>query len=189
VEAVAELPKVCEHFELPVQSGDDDILRRMGRGYTVADYQALVERIRARIPQVSLITDVIVGFPGETGRQFERTLRLLEMVRFDMVHVAAYSERPGTPAAHLADDVPQEEKERRRRAVEDLQERVAGEINQRLLGETVEVLVEDRHKGRWRGRTRTNKLVFFEDADDWRGRLASLKITWAGPWSLIGEMV
>jgi len=188
IEAVAELSKVCEHFELPVQSGDDEILRRMGRGYTASQYRALIQRIRARIPEVSVVTDVIVGFPGETEAQFAHTLRLLEELRFDMVHVAAYSARPGTPAARLPDEVPPEEKERRRQAVERLQERIAGEINHQLLGRTVEVLVEGRRKRRWQGRTRTNKLVFFEDGANWRGKLAQVRITWAGPWSLIGEV-
>ena len=188
IEAVAELPRVCEHFELPVQSGDDEVLRRMGRGYTVAQYRALMEHIRARIPGVSLVTDVIVGFPGETEAQFENTRRLLEELRFDVVHVAAYSERPGTPAARLPDDVPPAEKERRRRVIEALQERIAGEINRQLVGRTVEVLVEEKRKGRWRGRTRTNKLAFFEEEANWRGKLAQVRITWGGPWSLIGEI-
>ena len=143
----------------------------MGRGYTVAQFRDLVDRIRAAMPGVGLATDVIVGFPGETEAQFEATYRLLEELRFDMVHVAAYSPRPGTPAERLPDDVPPEEKERRRKAVDDLQERIVGEINAALLGQTVEVLVEERHKGKWRGRTRTNKLVFFDVGDrDWTGQ-------------------
>jgi tRNA-2-methylthio-N6-dimethylallyladenosine synthase len=188
VEAVAELPRVCEHFELPVQSGDNEVLRRMGRGYSVGQYRALIERIRARIPGVALATDVIVGFPGETEAQFQNTFQLLAELRFDMVHVAAYSQRPGTPAARLPDDVAPEEKERRRRTIDDLQERIVGEINKQLVGQTVGVLVERRRKGRWQGRTRTNKLVFFEDEARWRGKLATVRITWAGPWSLIGEV-
>jgi tRNA-2-methylthio-N6-dimethylallyladenosine synthase len=187
--AASRLPRVCEHMEIPVQSGDDTVLRRMGRGYTVAQYRDLVARIRAAIPGVGLATDVIVGFPGETGAQFEATYRLLEDLRFDMVHVAAYSPRPGTPAERLADDVPPEEKERRRKAVDDLQERIVGEINAQLLGQTIEVLVEERHKGKWRGRTRTNKLVFFDTGDvDWTGKLAPVRITRTGPWSMQGEV-
>ena len=186
--AVAGLPRVCPHFELPVQAGDDDILRRMGRGHTAADYLALVQRIRARLPGASIATDVIVGFPGETAEQFQRTLDLLRAVRFDAVHVACYSPRPGTPAARLADDVPPDEKERRRRAVEELQEGIVGEINARLLGHEVEVLVEEKHRGKWKGRTATNKLVFFAHPEDWLGRLATVRITWAGPWSLQGQM-
>jgi tRNA-2-methylthio-N6-dimethylallyladenosine synthase len=189
IEAVAHLPRVCPHFELPVQAGDDEVLKRMARGYTAAEFRDLVARIRARIPACSIATDVIVGFPGETVAQYEATYRLMEELRFDAVHVAAYSVRPGTPAARLPDDVPAEEKERRRQAIDDLQARIVGEINARLLGQVVEVLVEGKRKGRWHGRTPTNKLVFFADeARDWQGQLAAVRITWTGPWSMIGEV-
>jgi tRNA-2-methylthio-N6-dimethylallyladenosine synthase len=187
IETAARLPKVCEHMELPVQSGDDAVLRRMGRGYTVAHYRDLVARIRQAMPGVGLATDVIVGFPGETEAQFEATCRLVEDLRFDVVHVAAYSPRPGTPAGRLPDDVPPEEKERRRQAVDGLQESIVAGINAQLLDQTVEVLVEDRHRGKWRGRTRTNKLVFFDvDSQDWAGHLAQVRITRTGPWSVTG---
>jgi tRNA-2-methylthio-N6-dimethylallyladenosine synthase len=190
VETAARLPLVCEHMEVPVQSGDDAVLRRMGRGYSVAQYRDLVARIRAAMPGVGLATDVIVGFPGETAEQFEATYRLLEEVRFDMVHVAAYSPRPGTPAARLADDVPAPEKDRRRRAVDDLQERIVAEINAGLLGQTVEILVEERHRGKWRGRTRTNKLVFFDvGQQDRTGQLVPVRITHTGAWSMQAEPV
>jgi tRNA-2-methylthio-N6-dimethylallyladenosine synthase len=191
IETVARLPKVCEHMEVPVQSGDETILRRMGRGYTVAQYRNLIERIRQALsgkaarPDVGLATDIIVGFPGETEAQFEATYWLLEELRFDMVHVAAYSPRPDTPAARLPDDIPPEEKERRRKAVDALQERIVGEINVQLQDQEVEVLVEERHKGKWRGRTRTNKLVFFEvGEEDWTGQLVPVRITRTGPWSM-----
>jgi tRNA-2-methylthio-N6-dimethylallyladenosine synthase len=189
IEAVATLPRVCPHFELPVQAGDDAVLHRMGRGYTVAAYRDLIDRIRKRIPGCSIATDVIVGFPGETEAQYEATYRLLEELRLDAVHVAAYSERPGTPAAQLEDDVPLGEKQRRRQAIDDLQARIVGEINARLVGQSVEVLVEQ-HKGeRWQGRTVTNKLVYFEDGNrGWRGKLARVRIVWAGPWSMIGDV-
>ena len=188
IDAVASLPKVCEHIEIPVQSGDDAILKRMVRGYTVDQYRLLVAKIRERIPGVSLATDVIVGFPGETEEHFMNTYKLLEETRFDVVHVAAYSPRPGTAASRLPDNVPREEKERRRQIIEELQEDITGEINQRLLGETVEVLIEEKHKGKWKGCTRTHKLVFFEDDGDWRGKLAQVRVTWAGPWSMQGEL-
>ncbi len=190
LEAVAELPKVCEHIEVPVQAGDDAVLAAMRRGYTVDDYRRLIERIRRRLPRVSIATDVIVGFPGETAEQFQRTSDLLAELRFDVAHLARYSTRPGTAAARrLTDDVPPEEKERRFRLLEDLQALIAAEINAAYLGRTVEVLVEDRVRGRWKGRTRTNKLVFFEADDDLRGCLVPVHITWTGPWSLIGELV
>jgi tRNA-2-methylthio-N6-dimethylallyladenosine synthase len=195
IDAVGQLPKVCEHIELPVQSGDDAILRRMGRGHTVAQFRNLVTRLRQTLDgpdetsRVGLATDIIVGFPGESEAQFGATYRLLEELRFDMVHVASYSPRPETPAARLPDDVPAEEKERRRKAVDELQERIVGEINARLLGQTVEILVEGRHKGKWRGRTRTNKLVFFDVDDSNRiGTLARVRIARTGPWSMQAEI-
>jgi len=188
IDAVASLSKVCEHIEIPVQSGDDAVLKRMVRGYTVDQYCRLVAKIRERIPGVSLATDVIVGFPGEAEEQFMNTCKLLEETRLDVVHVAAYSPRPGTAASRLPDDIPQEAKEPRCKIIEELQEDIAGEINQRFLGETVEVLIEEKHKGKWKGRTRTHKLVFFKDNGDWRGKLAQVKITWAGPWSMQGEL-
>jgi len=130
-----------------------------------------------------------VGFPGETEAQFENTLRLVREVRFDVVHVAAYSVRPGTTASAWEDDVVPEEKERRRALIEQVQGEVAGEINAAFLGQEVEVLVDGRQRGRWRGRTRTNKLVFFEGPGEWQGRLARVRVTWTGPWSMLGQVV
>jgi len=189
LDAVAELPKVCEHIEVPVQAGDDAVLAHMRRGYTVDDYRRLVARIRGRIPGASIATDIIVGFPGETEPQFQRTYDLLAELRLDKAHIARYSPRPQTLAARrLPDDVEPEEKERRRKALDDLQAQIVGEINARLLGQAVEVLVEGKKRGRWWGRTRTDKLVFFDDERDWQGQMASVRITWTGPWSLIGEV-
>lgn len=189
--AVAELPKVCEQIEVPVQAGDDDILEAMKRGYTSDDYRRLVRHIREVVPQTAVHTDIIVGFPGETEAQFQRTYDLLAELKLDKVHLAMYSPRPGTVSERrMPDDVSPEEKKRRWDVLDQLQGQVVGEINRRSLGETVEVLVEERHrKGRWRGRTRTNKLVFFADAGEWRGKLAQVRITWAGPWSMIGEVI
>jgi tRNA-2-methylthio-N6-dimethylallyladenosine synthase len=188
IDAVADLPKVCEHIEVPVQSGDDMVLSKMKRGYTSDDYRRLIDRIRQRSPNVSIASDVIVGFPGETDEQFQRTYDLLEELRFDVVHLARYSPRPSTLAARsMVDDVPEEEKMRRFRALEDLQARIAGEINNGFLDKKVEVLVEERQRGRWKGRTRTNKLVFFESPDDLTGELVHVHIQWAGPWSMRGQ--
>ena len=199
LDAVAELPKVCEHIEIPVQAGGDEVLRRMRRGYTVDDYRRLIARIRERVPGASIATDIIVGFPGETEAQFMGTYNLLRELELDVAHVAMYSPRPGTVAAkRMEDDVPLEEKRRRRKALDELQAEIVGRINRRLVGQTVEVLVEEKHKGKWKGRTRTNKLVFFEDAPPLspqtlggmkggRGKLAQVRITWAGPWSMQGE--
>ena len=189
IEAIAELDKVCKQISLPVQSGDNDILRVMGRGYTVEDYRQLVTEIRSKIPQVALSTDVIVGFPLETEPQFQQTVDLLSELRFDTVHVAAYSPRPGTIAARkFEDNIPSAEKKERLIKIEQLQERIATEINARLLGRTVEVLIEGRNKGKWQGRTRTGKLVFFSDNNDCRGQLVKIRIEKTSPWSLQGKV-
>ena len=186
------LPKVCEHFNIPVQSGDNDVLAQMRRGYPIEEYLDCVERIRRYVPGAALSTDVIVGFCGETKPQFQHTLDVLEQVRFDKVHVAAYSPRPGTIAwRHLEDDVPLEEKMRRLHAVEALQERVATEINARLLGTKQEVLVEGEKDSTFTGRNRTNKLVHFQPngAQPTIGDLLAVRITRTTPWSLQGESV
>lgn len=190
LDAVATLPKVCEHIEVPVQAGDDEVLKHMRRGYTVEDYRRLVARLRERIPGVSIATDIIVGFPGETEAQFENTVALLETLQLDKAHIARYSPRPLTVATRrFEDDVPYEEKERRRRTLEQVQARILKTLNARLEGQQVEVLVEGEKKGRWFGRTRTDRLVFFAAEGNWLGRLATVAITWSGPWSLIGEPV
>ena len=193
IRAVAELPKVCEHINLPVQAGDDEVLQRMRRPYSRDDYRKLVGRIRDTVPGVSLSTDIIVGFPGETAEQYQRTLDLVEELRFDKVHCAAYSTRPGTIADRtLPDDVPAAEKQRRLQELDALQESIARETNAALVGSTVETLVEGRKGGKWRGRTRTDKLVFFGDTDaaagDCRGQLVEVAVTQAGAWSLVGRI-
>ena len=190
LDAIAGLPKVCEHIEVPVQAGDDAMLAKMKRGYTVDDYRALSAKIRARVPNVSIATDIIVGMPGETEAQFLGTYHLLKELELDVAHVAMFSPRPNTVAARWDDDVPPDEKERRRKAIEDLQADIVATINAKFLGQTVEVLVEEKAKNRWKGRTRNNKLVFFEDATrEWKGKLAHVKIEWTGPWSMIGTVM
>ncbi len=185
LDTVAELPKIMPHIEVPVQAGDDEVLKNMHRGYTADDYRRLVERIRRRIPGVSIATDVIVGFPGEGDVQFRRTYDLLEELRLDVAHLARYSPRPGTVSERrMADDVPDAEKWRRFRLLEEQQERIAGEINARYLGESVAVLFEEKVRGRWRGRTPTNKLVFVETGEDLRGQVRNVTITWTGAWSM-----
>jgi tRNA-2-methylthio-N6-dimethylallyladenosine synthase len=185
--AVAELPKVCPHIEVPIQAGDDDILHAMRRGYTSSAYRELIAKIRDRIPGVSIATDIIVGFPGETEAQFQKTVDLLKDLRMDVAHLARYSTRPGTYAARkMEDNVPEEEKMRRFRLLEDLQEKISGEINSKLMDKTVRVLFEEKSKGRWRGRTPTNKLVFVESKDNLHGQERFVRITWTGPWSMIG---
>jgi tRNA-2-methylthio-N6-dimethylallyladenosine synthase len=190
LDAVAELPRVMPHIEVPVQAGDDEVLANMKRGYTVDEYRRLIARIRNRIPDVSIHTDIIVGFSGETEAQFMGTYHLLEELKLDKAHMARYSPRPHTVSARrMDDDVTDEEKHRRHAMLEELYERILAEKNQQFLGQTVEVLVEENHKGKWRGRTPQNRLVFFEDqTKDWVGQLANVEIVWTGPWSLQGRL-
>jgi len=190
IRTVAELPKVCEHIHLPVQSGDDEILRRMHRTYTVADYLRIVDLIRSYMPDASLTTDLIVGFPGETEEQFENTVRLVETVQFDACNTAMYSPREGTKAAAFPDQIDEETKHRRLLALNRLAERVAYARNRRLLGSIQDVLVEEPGKhGGVVGRTRTNKVVTCDGPPDWIGRTVQLRITDAGSWVLRGEPV
>ncbi len=164
IETVAALPKVCEHFHLPLQSGDDAVLKAMGRRYTSADYLKIVDRLRELIPGVAVSTDVMVGFPGETEAAYRNTLRLMARVRFDQAFMFKYSDRPGTRAADMPDKVEAPEKQRRLQELVAQQNRVAAQINAALQGEEFEVLVEGPDAtGRYMtGRTRTNKIFHLE---------------------------
>jgi tRNA-2-methylthio-N6-dimethylallyladenosine synthase len=188
--AVAELDKVMPHFEVPIQAGDDDVLENMKRGYTQDDYRKLISKIREEVPNSSIATDIIVGFPGETDEQFEHTYQLLADLKMDVAHLARYSPRKGTVSERrMPDDVPDKIKRERFHRLESLQKTIASEINERLLGETVPVLFEEKVKGRWRGRTPTNKLVFVESDDDLRGEVITVRITWTGPWSMQAQLL
>jgi len=185
IQAIAELPRVMPHIELPIQAGDDEVLVNMKRGYTQQDYRDLVAKIREQIPGCSIATDIIVGFPGETEEQFMETHRVLSDLKLDVAHLARYSLREGTVATrNMEDNVPEEDKLRRLHILDDLQEGILAEINKKHLGETVEVLFEDKVKTRWRGRTPTNKIVFVETEENLRGQLVNVTVTWTGPWSM-----
>ncbi len=189
IRAVADLDKVCEHISLPIQAGDNGILKAMKRGYTAEEYGELVDHIRRTVPNVALSTDVIVGFPGETDEQFARTLEVLRQTRFDKVHIAAYSPRPETTATrNLKDDVTPETKESRRAQAEALQNEIAAEINAAFLGQTVELLVDGQKKGKWCGRTRGDKLVFFASKAGMMGQLASVRIDKTSAFALQGTL-
>ncbi|MCL4252608.1 MAG: MiaB/RimO family radical SAM methylthiotransferase, partial [Anaerolineae bacterium] len=189
LKTVADLPRVMPQIEVPIQAGNDEVLENMKRGYTNAQYRALVDKIRATIPDVAIHTDIIVGFCGETEEQFMDTYQILADLRLDKVHLAKYSPRPHTVSARrMDDDVSEFEKDRRFKMLETLQAQILAEKNQLLLGKQVQVLVEELHKGKWRGRTPQNKLVFFEADGDLRGKLVDLEITWTSPWSLQGRL-
>lgn len=188
--AVAELPKVMPQIEIPIQAGNNDVLAAMRRGYTREQYRDLIHRIRDIVPDAAIHGDIIVGFCGETAEQFQDTYDILAELRLDKIHLARYSPRPGTVSARrMIDDVPDEEKRRRFQLIEELQKQVSAEKMRRFWGDTVEVLVEERDKGRWRGRTPHNKLVFFDDPGDLRGQLVEVEITHTGPWSMSGKLV
>jgi tRNA-2-methylthio-N6-dimethylallyladenosine synthase len=185
MDAIAELPKVMPHIEVPIQAGDDEVLANMKRGYTQQEYRDLVGLIRNKIPDSSIATDIIVGFPGETDDQFMETYRVLADLKLDVAHLARYSSREGTVATRrMIDNVSEEEKMRRFRLLEELQEQIVADINKKYLGQTVEVLFEEKVKNRWRGRTPTNKLVFVESDEDLKGKVLPVTVTWTGPWSM-----
>ena len=205
IAAMAGCPSVCEHLHLPVQSGDDAVLRRMGRQYTIEHYLERLGRIREAVPGIAISTDVIVGFCGETEAQFQATLRLLETVGYDQVFAAAYSVRPGTPAAHLADDVPPAVKRRRLNELLAVQESIGFDRNRARVGSTAEVLVESVVPARSHdhdadapvptpgavhltGRSRAHTLVHLEGPAELVGCLVNVRIDHAGPYSLRGAL-
>lgn len=189
--AMRDLPSVCEHLHLPVQSGSDRILRRMKREHTREWYLDQIGEYRRLVPGGSLTTDFIVGFPGETEKDFEDTLHLMEEAEFDSAYVFGYSERPGTPATKLEDDVPSAEKSRRLQEVMGLQRAISLKKNQALLGTAQEVLFESKTKrddGRYAGRTRTFKRVVVSSSEDLVGRTRQARITAAADETLLGEL-
>jgi tRNA-2-methylthio-N6-dimethylallyladenosine synthase len=190
IQACAELPKVCEHFHIPFQSGDNDVLKAMARGYTHQKYRRIIDDIRAVMPDASISADAIVGFPGETEAQFERTVQLVDDISFDMVNTAAYSPRPGTEAAVWQDQLSEEVKSDRLQRLNHVVNQKAAERSQRYLGRVEEVLIEGinpKNPHQLMGRTRGNRITFLNENDpDLISQIVSLKITEARPFSLTG---
>jgi len=194
IDACADLPKVCEHFHVPFQSGDDDVLKAMARGYTVERYRRIIDRIRDRMPDASISADVIVAFPGETDAQYRRTLDLIDEIGFDQVNTAAYSPRPNTPAADWPNQLSEEVKVQRLQEINALVERKAKERSARYAGRTEQVLVEGvnpKQADQVMGRTRTNRLTFFPAAraagGQWQpGDLVDVRIEEVRAFSLSG---
>jgi tRNA-2-methylthio-N6-dimethylallyladenosine synthase len=185
---MTSLDKVCRQVNLPLQAGSNAVLASMNRHYTRDHYLSLTEQIKSSIPDISLSTDIIVGFPGETDHQFEETLDMVRKIRFDAVHSAIYSNRPGTEAARiLKDNIPPEVKKARFVELENLQAVIASENNAEIVGTTVEILVEGKKNSKWYGRTKSNKLVFFESAIDRLNRIENVKVVSASAWSLQAE--
>ncbi|WP_026735404.1 tRNA (N6-isopentenyl adenosine(37)-C2)-methylthiotransferase MiaB [Fischerella sp. PCC 9605] len=193
IRACAELPKVCEHFHIPFQSGDNEVLKRMARGYTHEKYRRIIGKIREYVPDAAISADAIVGFPGEMEEQFENTLKLVDDIGFDQLNTAAYSPRPGTPAAVWEEQISEEVKSDRLQRLNHLVAIKAAERSQRYMGRIEEVLVEDQNpkdKTQVMGRTRTNRLTFFTgDITELKGKLVKVKITEVRAFSLTGEPV
>nr|WP_127015976.1 tRNA (N6-isopentenyl adenosine(37)-C2)-methylthiotransferase MiaB [Anoxybacter fermentans] len=193
IETIRDSKKVCEHFHLPMQSGSSRILKKMNRGYTQESYLELIRKIREAVPEASITTDFIVGFPGETEEDFAETLKVVEMVEFDAAYTFMYSPRSGTPAAKFEDQISEEVKKERLQRLMELQAEKSLKKNKKLEGQIVEVLVEGESKSnpeRFQGRTRTNKLVLFDKKDeDLTGKLVNIRINRAQSWNLYGEIV
>lgn len=197
IETMARCKKITPYLNLPVQSGDNEILKRMNRGYTVKEYKAIVKKIREKFEsirdgiekQVSISTDAIVGFPGETKRQFENTVKLFKKIKFDMAYIAEYSPRPVTAAAKLKDDVSIAEKKRRQKVINDILKKTALENNKKFIGKTIEVLAENCKNRFLIGKSRHYKTVQFKEEKDLIGQFARVKITDVLTWGLKGEII
>lgn len=191
IDAVANLDKVCECFHMPFQAGDNEVLRNMRRGYTYDSYLRIIHKIKEQAPDSAICGDVIVGFPGETEEAFQRTLDLMEEVKFDNLNTFAYSPRPNTEAALWENQVPEDVKADRLQRVQKLANAHGLERSQRYLGQTVEVLVEDlnpRNQAQVMGRTRQGRQVYFDGSiDELRGQFVDVLVTEARTWSLMGE--
>jgi tRNA-2-methylthio-N6-dimethylallyladenosine synthase len=193
INTVFNSKNICDHFHLPVQSGSDTILKLMNRGYTTDYYRQLVKKIRSVMPQASLTTDIIIGFPGETDELFKETLAFIKEIGFDAAYTFLYSKRSGTPAATMADQIPLVTKKERLKQLMDIQNDISLAINQRLSGKTVEVIVEgtsQRNENRLMGRTTTNKIVLWDKkGTEEIGKLANINITTAQTWILKGQII
>ena len=191
IQRMRDLDKVCEHLHLPVQAGSNKVLKRMRRGYTKERYLELVDKIRKTIPQISLTTDIIVGFPGESEQDFQETLDLVRRVEFDGAFTFCYSRIKGTEAAEFEDQLPEEVKKERLRRLIQLQREILEKRNKSLVGQKFEVLVEGLSKkssDELQGRTRTNKVVVFKGSPDLVGKLVQVKIVDSSQWALRGEI-
>lgn len=191
INAVSNLDKVCENINLPFQAGDDEVLKTMRRGYTNKEYRDLVKKIRDTVPNISLSTDLIVGFCDESDMQFGETLKLIEDIKFDKVHSASYSTRKGTIADRkMIDNVPEEVKKERLDLINNTQEKIVTKINKQLLGSKTEILIEGKKEERWYGRNRNDKIVFLDDKNDIiPGTTVTVKIEKSSPWYMEGSII
>ncbi|MGD0403376.1 MAG: tRNA (N6-isopentenyl adenosine(37)-C2)-methylthiotransferase MiaB [Candidatus Acidiferrales bacterium] len=192
VEAIDATPELCDHVHLPVQSGSDRILREMRRTYTREEYLGKIEWIRGARRPISITSDIIVGFPGETEADFEESLTLLDAAQYDAIFSFTYSPRPNTSAKDMPDAIPEAEKSRRLSVLNERQRQIQIARNEKLIGETFEVLVDARHaaRGQWGGRSSCNRLINFTTTrENLLGEYVAVRVTRGGPNSLVGEQV
>ena len=192
IEVIKNSKHICTHFHLPVQYGSDNMLKRMNRVYTVAKYKETVRKIREAIPDCSLTTDLIVGFPGETEEDFQQLMEFIAEIRYDAAYTFIYSKRSGTPAAEMPDQIDDECKHQRLNRLMELQNKISLEINQSLEGKIMEVMVEgpsQNNEAVWSGRTSSNKLVLWNHSEEKIGDLINVRITQPQTWVLKGERV
>jgi len=192
VEVMAKYDNICPAVNLPIQSGSDRILKAMNRGYTVEGYASILEMIRSALPDAAVTSDLIVGFPGETLKDFQASLEVVERFRFDLIHTAAFSPRDGTPAAHMDAQVGAAEKRRRLGKINEIQAEISREINRDHLGKTFTVLVDGsapKGEGLLQGRIPSDKVVIFPGEATSMGSFVKVRITGAGNWHLIGEQL
>jgi tRNA-2-methylthio-N6-dimethylallyladenosine synthase len=182
---------ICTHFHLPVQHGSDRILKAMNRGYTTTEYKTLIKKVRSAVPGCSLTTDIIVGFPGETDEDFMSMLNFLREIRYDAAYTFLYSQRSGTPAAAMAEQVPENIKKKRLKQLMDLQNSISLDINKTFLGKTVDVMVEGPSRTDvqvYTGRTSNNKIILWKKSGNEKpGDIVTIKITHPQTWVLKGD--
>ena len=188
IDALAEGGKITPYLNLPIQSGDDKVLKSMNRRYTVESYKNKIKELRKKIPGICLSTDIIIGFPGETKKQFENTLELFRNIKYDMAYINKYSTRAGTAAARLKDNVSVDEKKRREKALNEILKQTALENNKKYLNEIVEVLFDSKKSNRLFGRTKEYKIIEFKSNKNLIGKFVKVKITDITPWKLIGKI-
>ena len=190
IKAIKKCQKVTKYLNLPLQSGDDSILKKMNRPYTVLEYKRIVEKTRKAVPSLTLSTDVIVGFPGETRKQFENTAKAFRKIKFDMAYISEYSPRPQTAAAKMEDDVPKKEKTRRKETINEILRKTALEKNKKYIGKEVEALIDKKKSaGEWVGKTKEYKTIFIKSKKNLLGQFVRAEVVSAAPWGLRGKLL
>ncbi len=193
IDTMAKCEKLCHHLHLPAQSGDDEILTAMNRKYKIIDYKKLIKNTREKIPDITITTDIIVGFPGESREQFENTKKLLKEIKYDMAYISRYSPRPNTAANELVDNVSRAEKRQREKELMEVLSETSSENNKKYLNKTVKVLIENNNKkGDWVGKTKTFKIVKISNSDNFdnmKGMIVNVLIEGMQDFSLRGKIL